>query len=48
MVPALVSNRSQLLRTHMTVGASTGYMESLRGSWPALAARGGVGIKRRG
>jgi hypothetical protein len=22
----------------MTVGASTGYMESLRGSWPALAA----------
>jgi hypothetical protein len=38
MVPALLSNRSQLLRTHMTVGASTGYMESLRGSWPALAA----------
>jgi hypothetical protein len=38
MVPALLSNRSHLLRTHMTVGASTGYMESLRGSWPALAA----------
>jgi hypothetical protein len=38
MVPALLSNRSQLLRTHMTVGASTGYMESQRGSWPELVA----------
>jgi hypothetical protein len=38
MVPALLSNHSQLLRTHTTVGASTGYMESSRGSWPALVA----------
>jgi hypothetical protein len=38
MVPALLSNRSQLLRTHMTVGASTGYMETRRGSWPELVA----------
>jgi hypothetical protein len=38
MVPALLSDGSPLLRTHMTVGASTGYMESLRGSWPALVA----------
>lgn len=38
MVPALLSNRSQLLRKHMTVGASTGYMESLRGSWRELVA----------
>jgi len=38
MVPALLANRSQLLRTHLTVGASTGYMESRRGSWPELVA----------
>jgi hypothetical protein len=38
MAPALLSNRSPLLRKHMTVGASTGYMESLRGSWPELVA----------
>jgi hypothetical protein len=38
MVPALLSNRSQLLRKHMTVGASTGYMKAHRGSWPALVA----------
>jgi hypothetical protein len=38
MVPALLSNRSHLLRTHRTVGASTGYMESRRGSWPELVA----------
>ena len=38
MVPALLSNGSELLRTHLTVGTSTGYVESLRGRWPELVA----------
>ncbi len=37
MVPALTSMRWPRVRDHLTIGASTGYMATERGDWPAMA-----------
>jgi hypothetical protein len=41
MMTSLLSEPSQLLRRHSPVGASTGYMEDLRGEWDELVRRAG-------